>query len=392
MKKLIKLVLISAVLSLMALSLGGCRQSGKKNDLTKQKVIVSMGIDLAEDNNYEITVRVYDASMSSSSSDPSNASQSQSNTAVYTLSGETISKAISNLTLQTGNEPMYAQNNIIVIGKSVAEQGLEKIMDFFVRDKKTRLGALFALASEDARSVVKCEFMNDSMPQRELEELISSGYMNAQVKKMNILDVAKRMTESTSQVILPLIEIYDTGIDGQQNARILGLGVFKNNKFTGGLDIEASRGVLFFLDQVENGVIDADADGIKASLAIRKSNTAVRTQLINGEVNYTVRVKMNCDINEIDRDVSKPLDKEETEKIKKAAEENIAKSITQAFEKTAREYNSDCLRLGKRLKITNPDYYRLVENSFDEVMKNSRLNLRVDITISRLGAQGMLSG
>lgn len=359
----------------------GCRRNSAKTDLTRQKIVVAIGIDTEENGIFDLCVRVFDASDSSSSQGDSDSS---GNTIVYDIQGETIAKAISNLTLQTGDEPVYSQNHIIVIGEGAAQSGLEKITDFFVRDQKTRLNATLAVARGTAREIVKSE-LGVSMPQTELEEIIASGKITGEVKTMNILDVAKRTAEATSQITLPIIELIGEG--DEQRAQAVGMGVFKDGKLVGYLDIDQTRGVMFFLDQYTQGSVAVAFGDDMATVHIEKTKTRVTPVLVNGAVEYRVKVKTDCEINEIDRNISTSLSDEEGRAITQNVEEKIEQCIMSAFECSAKLYCSDILRLGKALKLAHPKYYRQNENNFDFVMQNSTLAVDVKVKLSRVGAR-----
>lgn len=378
MKKIVCAVL-ACVLVTGAFS--GCRRNSAKTDLTRQKIVVAIGIDTEENGLFDLCVRVFDASDSSSSQGDS---ESGGSTIVYDIKGETIAKAIANLTLQTGDEPVYSQNHIIVIGESAAQVGLEKIIDFFVRDQKTRLNATLAVAKGTAREIIKSE-LGVSMPQTELEEIIASGKITGEVKTMNILDVAKRTAEATSQITLPIIEL--TGEEDEQRAQAVGMGVFKDGKLLGDLDIEQTRGVMFFLDQYTQGSLAVDFGDGMATVHIEKTKTRVTPVLIDGKVQYRVKIKTDCEINEIDRSINTSLTDGETESIARNVEEKISQCVTSAFECSTKLYCSDILRLGKALKLAHPEYFRQNENNFDEVMQNSTVTVEVKVTLSRVGAR-----
>ncbi|MCR4926223.1 MAG: Ger(x)C family spore germination protein [Clostridiales bacterium] len=382
MKKIFS-VFLSLVIVMLCFC--GCSKSIGKTDLNRRKIIVAIGIDV-EGDIYKLTVRSYDPTMKLADSADSGG---ESKTIIYHIEGETIAKAISNIMLQTGDEPAYVQNNIIIIGKEVAQRGIDKVIDFFVREKRTRYSTMIALSNDKASDIIECDFMGNSMPQKELEELINSGALSGEVEKMNILLVAKYMSEPTTDVVLPMLEAFSDGEN--KNVRIAGTGIFKECKLVGHFDIDETRGMLIFSDKFNSGSISLDVDGVKITANIKKTSSKIKTEIKDGRVIFEVKTDVKCEIDEIERNFNMAVDEGEVEKIKKEVAEKIYASIKGAFDKSTVEYQSDALRLGKRLQFQNKEFFRNHYEDFSSVLSNAKLDLRVNVELNKIDAKGMIN-
>ena len=90
-----------------------------KKDIRNRLVIQGIGIDLEKDDSYTVTLQTIDTNAQSATS-AEGASQPPIKT--YKVSGDTIYTTIKSVTEIEGKIPLYSQNRIIILGKSITEE------------------------------------------------------------------------------------------------------------------------------------------------------------------------------------------------------------------------------------------------------------------------------
>lgn len=130
MKRIVVLLFTTLLLMLL---LSGCWDRTEVNDLA---IITGAGLDLTDDNQLELSVKIYITSAASSQQQSGQQSQSSGSvgmSVVRSATGVTISDAVSNLQQTLTRKMFWGHNEVFLFGKALAENGIDKPMDFLTR-------------------------------------------------------------------------------------------------------------------------------------------------------------------------------------------------------------------------------------------------------------------
>ena len=123
-----------------------------KKDIRNRLVIQGIGIDIEKDNSYKVTLQAIDTNSSAAASSDG---ASQPPLQVYTVKGNSIYTAIKTVVESEGKTPLYSQNRIIILGKSITEENMDNVIDFFVRDVENSSSVYIAAAEKNASEILK---------------------------------------------------------------------------------------------------------------------------------------------------------------------------------------------------------------------------------------------
>ena len=116
--------------------------------LNMRVIVTGIAIDKNEDE-YEVTAQIINAS-------PGTESPGQSAEINFlTDTGETISKAISNLMYRTGKVSAFSHTSFVILGEDVLEEDATKCLDIFARDKIIKNSALLLFANGKAKDEIQ---------------------------------------------------------------------------------------------------------------------------------------------------------------------------------------------------------------------------------------------
>lgn len=352
-----------------------------KKDIRNRLVIQGIGIDIENDNSYTVTLQTIDTNAQSATSEDG---ASQPPIKTYKMTGDTIYTTIKSVTEIEGKIPLYSQNRIIVLGKSITEEKMDDVIDFFVRDVENSASVYIAAAKDRASDILEAKNGEEYVSARSIEIGISANEYDARIFGTGLYELINRYNSGSKDFAMPLLDV--TEKQGEKSVEIIGTAIFNNTRYREYMSKEETVYLNFLADKVYNTAISLDRDnGEKISLNVVDSKTYRTLKFENGKPTFKIKVKISADIAEISGGVSKKMTNQDIEEIKKSAEQYIEKAITQTRKRLYEEYESDACGLGRLLYIFKPSFYRENEKNIDSVMQNSIFEVDVDLKIRRIG-------
>ncbi|HEX3030425.1 MAG TPA: Ger(x)C family spore germination C-terminal domain-containing protein [Clostridia bacterium] len=149
-KKVKRLFFIISIYLTVFFSLSGCWNSRELNELS---IVTGIGIDKAEiPGNILVTAQIVKpADIKKSSKDGGG-----SDTAFWNIksSSKTVFDAIREFTHETSNKLYVAHTQVIILGRDIAPDGVQKYLDFFMRSHETRPTTIILVSDSTACEVL----------------------------------------------------------------------------------------------------------------------------------------------------------------------------------------------------------------------------------------------
>lgn len=352
-----------------------------KKDIRNRLVIQGIGIDLEDDGTYTVTLQAIDTNSSEASSADS---ASQPPLKAYKLTGETVYTAIKSVTEKEGKIPLYSQNRIILIGKSITKENMDDVIDFFVRDVEVGGTVYIAAAKKTASEILEAKNGKELISAENLENSIDSFEYDAKIFSTRLYELINRYNSGSKDFALPLFSLQEKS--DEKSAEITGTALFDNKEYREEISKNDTIYLNVLLDKVYNTAIAFDGGkGTKVSLNIVKSKTKRNVSLEKDIPNFKIKVYMDADIAEVSGGVSSAMTVKQIEEIKDKGEEYIEKSIKSTIESLYQKHNSDACGLGRLLYIFEKDFYRKNEKNIDSVLQKSLYEVDVQLNIRRIG-------
>lgn len=352
-----------------------------KKDIRNRLVIQGIGIDIEKDNSYKVTLQAIDTNSSAAASSDG---ASQPPLKVYTVKGDSIYTAIKTVTESEGKMPLYSQNRIIILGKSITEENMDNVIDFFVRDVENSSSVYVAAAEKTASEILNTKSGSEYVSARNLKNSIDSYEYDARICATSLYELISRYNSGTKDFAMPLLAVKEE--NKEKNVEIIGTAVFNNTKYRQYISKDDTVYLNILYNQVNNTVLSFSMeDNTRISLNVVKSKTKRTVSLENGKPTFKIKVTMNGDISEISGGVSSAMKNSDIEKYKKRGEEYVEKQIHSLINELHNRYESDSAGLGRLLYICEQDFYKKNEKNLDEIMKNSIFEVECEINIRRIG-------
>ena len=352
-----------------------------KKDIRNRLVIQGIGIDVQKDGKYSVTIQAIDTNAQAASSSDS---ASQPPLKAYQVNGDTIYTALKSVTETEGKIPLYSQNRIIILGKSITEENMADVIDFFVRDVENSSSVYIAAAEKTAGEILQAKNGEELISARSIETGISSYEYDARIFNMQLYDLINRYNSSTKDFAIPLLTLKDK--DGEKSVEISGTALFNSTKYREKISKDQTVFLNILYDRVNNTALAYDyEDNKKVSLNIVSSKTERKVELQNGKPVFKIKVKMQADISEISGGVSSGMKTRDIEKIKTAGEKYIEKETKKLLNSLYNEYNSDSVGLARLIYIYEQDFFKQNEKNLDSVLQNSVYEVEVQLKVRRMG-------
>lgn len=352
-----------------------------KKDIRNRLVIQGIGIDLEDDGTYSVTIQAINTnSPEAFSADGA----SQPPLEVYKLKGDTIYTAIKTVIEKEGKIPLYSQNRIILIGKSITEEKMEDVIDFFVRNVENGGTVYIGAAEKKASEILEAKNEGEYISAQNLESSIESYEYDAQIFSTQLYQLINRYNSGTKDFALPLFSLSEDG--EEKSVEITGTALFNNAKYREVISKDETLYLNVLCNYAHNTAIAFDGGkGVNVALNIVKSKTK-RSVTLNKDIpTFKIKVYMDADVAEITGGVSSVMTSGEIEEIKQKGEEYIEKNIRSTLNSLYQEYGSDACGLTRLLYIFQKDFYRENEKNIDSVLKKSLYEVDVELNIRRIG-------
>ncbi|MBR5245890.1 MAG: Ger(x)C family spore germination protein [Clostridia bacterium] len=352
-----------------------------RKDIRNRLVIQGIGIDMNDNGSYSVTIQAIDTNAQSAASSD-DASQPPLKT--FKTEGNTIYTALKSVTELEGKVPLYSQNRVIILGKSITEENMDDVIDFFVRDVENSSSVCIAAAEKTAGEILEAKNGDEYISARNIETAINSNEFDGRIFRLQLYELINRYNSSTKDFALPMLSVVEK--DKEKSVEIIGTAVFNNTRYRE----KISKGETVFLNMlyntINNSALSYDyEDGKKVSLNIVGAETKRKIVMKDGMPSFKITIKLKADIAEITGGVSAKMEVKELDKINSTGEEYIKTESTKLINKMYNGYNSDALGLARLIYINEKNFFKENEKNLDSVLQKSNYEVEVNLEIRRIG-------
>lgn len=362
MKKIIKIM----VLILFIISNSGCSYV----ELNKLAIVSALGIDY-KNNEYEITAQVMDVTKSEGNS-------VKQTSLIYEAKGQTIGKAIRNLSEKYPKTVYLGHLEIIILGKETAETKMNDVFDYILRSPEVRAtGNVLVNKEETAKETLK--------PKNEKEnsfatEQIKSSLENATkrtgtVKLITFEEFLQDYLQKGIDPVIPLIKINKQNKNKTSNTVISNLAALKDNKIQKEMDNDQSTAYNTINANYHDIVITPKYKNNTIGIILFNPKAKINTQLKNNKVYTNINITIETKLNEASFKIN-PNDNKTHKELEKITKKELEKYITSLIN-YCKETNTDVLGIENNIYKNHYKNYKNYKNS--NFYENIKINIKTKI-------------
>ncbi len=377
MKNRVRLLKLTIICVLIISSTTGC---WNRRELDNLAIVTGIAIDKIKDSGKtQLTVQIVKPAELKREGGGGTGKAYVNNT----NTGDTIFGSIRGFTHKFSQKLYFQHNQILIFSLDIAKEGVQKYIDFFLRDPETRLTVLVLVAKDKAGEILDVEPQLQKIPAMDITNILEAQSATSQSSQVKLEQFLTRLMSKTTAPIAPLIEI--SGEGSEKVALISGMAVFKKDKLAGQLNAIETRGLLWVIGEVKSGIIDVDSpDGNgKVSLEIVRASSKITPEIKDGKIHIKVKITEEGNLGSQSslENYALPRAVESLEKMKAAA----IRSEVLAVLKKARKLNTDIFGFGDSVYKKYPKLWQELETRWDEIFPQIEVEVAVEAKLRRLG-------
>ena len=414
-KRFLRRCLAVSLCIVTAVTSCGCWDSREFSDIA---VVMGIAVDVCEDKESEdsitVSVQVANPVPVSGSSDSGGSGGQKEAHSDFSDDGNNIVEVMSSITHSSSRRLYSAHNQIVVFGKKLAEgEGLGQSVDYFLRDNELRYSVLVAVADGKASEALSASTNYESVPAKELAELIKNQASNSGSAICTLLEFAQSGISEGTVALVPIVRLKEAassetgGAEGdsggekssessggseggssgnaEKNYEVTGAAVFVGSKMIGELDEKETRGALWVRNKVSRAIIEAKlTDDIKIAAEVFDCTVSVDVD-INGEGKAVsnVKCKVYANLAQISGYGGK-ISEELTDKVSESCGKTVEEEIKAAYKKSV-EMGCDVFGFGNKIRSKDIKKWCEYSDSWQSLFDEAELNIDVSVRIEDIG-------
>lgn len=386
---------ILIVLLLCIVLIMGC---GNNRELKDLAIVMAMGVDkVPSKKEYRVSFQIVNSSEVLTGGAGGSSGRAVPVT-IYSGTGNNIFDTIRNTSQKVPRQLFFAHLRMVVIGETLAKEGVKELFDFFERSKETRLTTHVLVARKStAESIISTITPLEAIPANSIVgKLETTEKVWSKNVDMNIHDVINSLTSEGREIIISGVRIVGDqrqGIKKSNNeqtkplayAQIKEIALFKEGKLKRWLDSDEARGVIWIRDKMKSTIVNLDYKEKKDCVGIEviRSKTDVKAEVRHGVPVIHIKIREEGNISEL-RCAVDPSEPDETKKLQDEWIEETKKEVMAAV-KAAQNEKSDIFGFGEALNLANPEAWEKMKKDWNQIFAICQVNVEVDAFIRRSG-------
>lgn len=360
-------------------------------ELNQLAITTAMAIDLTDEGEYKVSLLI-----ANGKNIQTNTREGQSQTVVYSGTGDTISRALREINLQIPKIPYIGHLGVVVVSEEVAKDGMKGVLDYLLRNPESVKRFYLILAKEDsAEDVIKVLSPLETFPGQSISTNISlSDEQEAISTAITYSKFVENLLKKGADSSLPTISISGDADKGSSDKNLessdiktktkLGpVALFNDDKLVYIASKTESRGINIITNQIDEMIIENECDDGYVVVNLNKMSSKIDVTLKDNKPHATIKVSSTGAIQEIT--CNKDIKKEEVIlEIQKDVKEKVEKKLKTAVEVT-QEYKSDIFGVGNLLYKKYPSYFNKIED-WHEVYTTVSFDYDVNIKLNTRGS------
>lgn len=173
----------------------------KQSDKDKTIVTSSIGIDLIDENKYDVTILAVI---------PKGENDINSNLEVFNGQGDTVSEALDNISFNIGRKIGLAHCDCIIFNEKLMENNLTQILDYFIRTANLSTNPSLIATPTSARDLLEAVKSSNNLLDLSLKNIINSQEDRTLLQNTTIDRFYRAYYSPNSTFTIPILSVKDS--------------------------------------------------------------------------------------------------------------------------------------------------------------------------------------
>jgi spore germination protein KC len=383
-------VLLAAAVTLFPMT--GCWDRKELNELG---IVVAIGIDkIDHSSKFLLTSQIV---RPSALKKQQGGTGNESTYEIVTTEGHTIYEAIRNTVKEFDRRSFFSHIKVIVVSESIARESMSEIIDFISRTHEIRkISWLMVAQGIEAGKVLSIKHGIENVQATYMEGIIKRQKVNLETTTNGVIDFIKKMNGGG---INPVTGVFNTissqgvsqggqGLKAEESLILAGTAAYKKDKLVGFLSNHDTLSLNLITGNARSGIIEVPAlesKDKKISIEIKKAQSKIKSNMVDGKVRINVKLKLNGNITEVE-DTTDISDPEVIDRINEEFSDFVKKNAERTIAKIQKELGTDILGFGSTFQKEYPEEWEsYVKGQWDDLFPDIALTVEVESKVKLTG-------
>lgn len=378
-----KLILILIIIILPS---SACSNYHELNDLG---IVTALGIDKIDDK-YKVTAQIINTQKADSTN------VEFSNFVTLEGYGKTVKEAVDSINKESSRYLYLSHLNLLLIDDVIAEEGIDMVLDVFIREPVSRTDFFILIAKDDSASDVLQVFTAlNSIPAIKIVNSIKQDIItNSNTIDLTFLDLLKDIAKIDYSLVIPTVSIYGDEAEGKNednikesslDARLVltDIAVFKDFLL---LDYISNNETIYF-NMITNNFEQATliyqcVDDNYMTIKVDNSNSSIDPIYENDKFKATINLSGEISIYEnncyLDNDIN----------VYDLVEENLNKLIKENSEElvnTTQNNQTDIFGIGNLFYLNKYNIYKNKNEDWTNIYEIMEIEIKTNYILNKKG-------
>ncbi|CAG7626348.1 Spore germination protein B3 [Paenibacillus solanacearum] len=371
--------------SLCLLLLPGCWSRIEIND---RAFVTAMYMDKSEEGIYEVSLGFPLPNRLSISGGEAGISTEGGNPyTIVTKTAESIPVAIRKIRSDLSRELSWGHCRVIVVGETLARQGLDPLMEFVAREPNFHTKSYLMVAPGLAKDISKLTPVFERFPNEVLREFARRRVtLDTSVK--DVLEAAVKGGDSAAALLTIGVSemLSEKGKRGPWVGTD-GAALIRGGRMIGKLNVQEMRAGLWIQGKMKNSVISLDSptDGKPISFIILSSHAKIRPVFAKGKLHFEITIEAEDDVMSSESTINL-MDPDQVSKLETLLSEQLIERIERTLRKT-RDEEVDAFGLGWYVDWRYPKVWEQYRTDWRHIYKNTPVHVTAHVVVKRTGVE-----
>ncbi len=355
-------------------------------ELNEYSIVTGIAVD-KKDNEYEVSVLISNAPKSSSDN-----TSGESQIVVYSGKGNSVFEALKDIGLISPKELYLNSFSIFVISEDVARDGIDSIIDFFLRYSSSRNKFSVIVSKGDkAKDTLKILTHLTNFPSQGISDNIkATSNLQGTITTMNFDELTSIILRDGINPVINSVYIVGDVKDGSSTknletsspksyVKIGNFAIFKGDKLVDWATHDESLGINMINGKISEMYLNVDYNDGYIVIDTTSFSSTVKTSVkdnkpivdidLNGEARI---IEVNGDINLQDSKVIEKLQ----DKCNKLIKSNAKKAINLAIKN-----KTDIFGFGLNFYENHPKFFEKVKDEWENNLGEIKINIKSKLVL-----------
>lgn len=354
-------------------------------ELDTMSMVLGIGVDTSETENEWMYTFQINKPQSSPGGNTKQSGSSSKQKSYFCLQNtdKGIISAINTLRKSNSRELFLEHNQILVIGREYAEEGILTSIDAFVRFRELRLETWIMIAEETANEILNAKIAQENNSSLALARMMFDEKIYTESYSVTLFSYISKVQEKTTAAVLPVIAIEDIG-EEEKVFKIKSLAVMKNNKYVDEMDLELVRGYSWANCDYKKTYIDVENELGSATVFIHNISCKQKA-VISSDGKPGLELEIKGIFNQIE---SKGFKNMKPQEVLPIVTKMVNDSIAEKIQKTlsfSQNINADIFQMGYKIYRADPKIWKTIESKWESLYPESFIDAKVQMTFHDTG-------